>query len=240
MKRLLSTALAVTLLLGLGALAVLARGGGDILSPADNVVSAAVQPQTAAAPDAPAIGGKYNAVAIPLIVSGINDAASLKSYIETNVPGVTVAQLLKWDAAILPTGDYRIYTGSSFSDNFDVDTGDAIFVLAEGSTPTVLSFVGDVPAEGSVSFSLVGDSAACRYNFISVPLNKGSITDAAGLRSAIGGSAISDVAQVLSWDESIAPNGDFRIYTGSSFSDNFPVKIGYPYFVCMLASKPWN
>ena len=36
MKRLLSTALAVALLLGLGALAVLARGGGDILTPADN------------------------------------------------------------------------------------------------------------------------------------------------------------------------------------------------------------
>ena len=45
MKRLLSTALAVALLLSLGALAVLARGGGDILTPADSVVSAAAQPQ---------------------------------------------------------------------------------------------------------------------------------------------------------------------------------------------------
>ena len=33
MKRTLSTILAVALLLGLGALAVLARGGGDILTP---------------------------------------------------------------------------------------------------------------------------------------------------------------------------------------------------------------
>ena len=50
MKRLVSTALAVALLLGLGALAVLARGGGEILSPADNAVAAAAQAQTAAAP----------------------------------------------------------------------------------------------------------------------------------------------------------------------------------------------
>ena len=34
MKRLFSTVIAIALLLGLGALAVLARGGGDILSPA--------------------------------------------------------------------------------------------------------------------------------------------------------------------------------------------------------------
>ena len=54
MKRILSTTLAVALLLGLGALAVLARGGGDILTPvrAAPVALAAAQPQTAAAPDA--------------------------------------------------------------------------------------------------------------------------------------------------------------------------------------------
>ena len=47
MKRILSTILAVGLLLGLGALAVLARGGGDILTPvrAAPVALAAAQPQ---------------------------------------------------------------------------------------------------------------------------------------------------------------------------------------------------
>ena len=65
MKRLLSTALAVALLLGLGALAVLARGGGDILTPADNVVAAAAQPQTAAAPDAPMATSGINWIAFP-------------------------------------------------------------------------------------------------------------------------------------------------------------------------------
>ena len=48
MKRLISTALAIALLLGLGALAVLARGGGDILTPAGSVVAAAAQPSTGA------------------------------------------------------------------------------------------------------------------------------------------------------------------------------------------------
>jgi hypothetical protein len=234
MKRLVSTALAIALLLGLGALAVLARGGGDILTPAGNAVAAAAQPQTAAAPDAP-MAAKYNAIAVPLIVSGISDASSLKSYIEANVSGVTVTQLLKWDATIPPLGDYRVYTGSSFSDNFGVATGDAVFVLAQGTTPTTLSFVGDVPAQGAVSFNLVGDPGTCRYNFISVPLDKGSIVNAAGLAAAIG-----DVQQVLSWDPSILPEGDFRVYTGSPFSENFDVKIGYPYFLCMSASKTWK
>jgi hypothetical protein len=73
MKRLLSTALAVALLLGFGALAVLARGGGDILTPADNAVAAAAQAQTAAAPDAPAVTYKYNDVALVLDVPSITD-----------------------------------------------------------------------------------------------------------------------------------------------------------------------
>ena len=64
MKRLLSTALAVALLLSLGALAVLARGGGDILTPADSVVSAAAQPQTP--PRRTQTAPKYNSIALPL------------------------------------------------------------------------------------------------------------------------------------------------------------------------------
>ena len=70
MKRTLSTILAVALLLGLGTLAVLARGGGDILTPvrAASVALAAAQPQTAAAPDAPAASSNYNVIALPLDV----------------------------------------------------------------------------------------------------------------------------------------------------------------------------
>ena len=111
MKRLLSTALAVALLLGLGALAVLAHGGGDILTPADKVVAAAPQPQTAAAPDAP-MASIYNDVALPLNVQsqftslGLTfDYAGLANFVSG------AQQVLEWDTTLTPPR-FRVYNKS--------------------------------------------------------------------------------------------------------------------------------
>ena len=83
MKRILSTILAVALLLGLGALAVLARGGGDILTPirAAPVALAAAQPQTAAAPDAPATGREVQHARLTLDHRLDSNETSLEAYI---------------------------------------------------------------------------------------------------------------------------------------------------------------
>ena len=194
MQRLVSTALAVVLLLGLGALAVLARGGGAILSPADDVVAAA-------APDAPAaIGPKYNAIALP-IDGGYDLASELAAHIQAST-GNTVYQLLKWDPNQGTEGAFEVYEpGSLVSDDFDLFVGDALFALLSGRG-TVLSLVGDVPPEQSVTFPLVGDPAGCHYNFISVPLDMDGITKAAALANDIG-----DVVQVLSWDPALGEEG---------------------------------
>jgi hypothetical protein len=229
MKRILSTILAVALLLGLGALAVLARGGGDILTPADNVVAAALQPQTAAAP---VVGGpKYNAIALALD-NGKHLASTLAA--DINAPsGALALQVLKWD----PNNGYTIYDPlDDPPEDFAILVGDPVFVLMQGTSAKTYSIVGDVPAEGSVSFALVGNSTSCKYNFISLPLDQGSIKTAGQLASAINGvSPIGGVSQVLAWD----PTAGYTIYDPNTPEEDFSVQIGYPYFVCMTISKTW-
>jgi hypothetical protein len=228
MKRTLSTILAVALLLGLGTLAVLARGGGDILTPADNVVAAAAQPQTAAAPDAG--GPKYNAIALALD-NGKHLASTLAADITATASGTTGAtalQVLKWD----PDTGYVVWDPTDpLSEDFAIDVGDPVLVLVQGTAATnTYSLVGDVPPQGSVQFSLSGGTP-CKYNFISIPLDKGSIALASGLASNIA-----DVTQVLYWD----PTGGYTVWDPTDpLSEDFAVKIGYPYLVCMTASKTW-
>ena len=226
MKRLLSTALAVTLLLGLGALAVLARGGGGILTPPDNAVAAAAQPQTAAAPMTG--NPKWNAIAMALdSTATIPNAQGLANAISGT------QQLLRWDASI-QNFDYYIPGGGGGTD-FNTKVGEPYLVLVDNNAPPTFSLVGNVPPmsgqAGAVQFSLIGGSP-CQWNYITLPLDKGSIAYAQNLADAIGG-----VQQMLVWDAAIQ-NFDYYV-PGGGGGTNFPIKIGYPYWVCMSASKNW-
>lgn len=221
MKRILSTAFAIALLLSLGGLAVLARGGGSILTPADSVVAAAAQPQTAAAPLAVS---KFNMIALPLDSSNqfAYDAAGLLAYV-----GPSAIQVLSWDPA---SQGYLFRYADGFGDNFPLVTGGAYWLEVDSNAPATISLLGDVPAQGGVSFALVGD-ASCKWNQFSVPLNRSDITDADKLLAAIG-----DAEQVVSWD---AASQGYLFRYSDGFGDLFPVKIGYPYGVCMLVTKTW-
>lgn len=220
MKRVLTTVLAVALLLGLGALAVLAM-------PSANAPLAAAPVVSAAAPEAVDAGGKYNTIALPLD-NGITLASALVTDINATTAG-TATQVWKWD----PTLGYSIYDPADLlPDDFTLKVGDAVWVVMEGSGELVYSMVGDVPAEDSVHFDLVGTTPpSCRFNFVSVPLDQGSITSASQLATAIG-----DVSQIWSWD----PITGYSIYDPADLlPDDFTVRIGYPYFVCMTATKTW-
>lgn len=226
MRQVLSTVIAIALLVGLGALAVLALPGAQVgLNPAPVAVAAAVAVGPNA-PEAPMGNGKYNAIALPLD-NGITRASELLKDINATT-GSTATQALKWD----PNVGYTIYDPNDpFSFDFALAVGDPVFVLLEGTGNPVYSMVGDVPAQDSVHFSLVGGSPTCKYNFISIPLDKGTLTLASELVTDIG-----DVSQVLVWD----PTSGFTIYDSTDpFSQDFSVRIGYPYFVCMTASKTW-
>jgi hypothetical protein len=223
MRRVLTTVLAVALLLGLGALAVLALPNGSAPLAGAPAVSAAA-PEFE--PDAPNAGGKYNQIGLPLD-NRITLASALVNDINATTGG-TATQAFKWD----PNNGYSLYDPNDpFSVDFSLKVGDPVLILMEGTAGNlVYSMVGDVPAQGSVKFNLVG-ATPCKLNHITLPLDKGSITLASQLTTAIG-----DVSQVLVWD----PNNGYTIYDPQDpFSQDFSVRIGYPYFVCTTASKTW-
>ncbi|MCX6032248.1 MAG: hypothetical protein NT169_23515 [Chloroflexi bacterium] len=237
MKRLLSTAFAVVLLLGLAALAVLARPNEAVQTTsarADSgvTVNAPPSPLGKLPASAKAGGPKYNTIALA-IDNGKAFASELVNDINATT-GSTALQALKWDA----TTGFAIYDPNDlFSVDFPLAVGDPVFLLMQGASATVYSLVGNVPAAGSVHFNLTGATPACKYNFISVPLDKGPINGIGGITLASElATNIGDVSQVLAWD----PNTGFAIYDPNDlFSVDFSVQIGYPYYVCMTASKTW-
>jgi hypothetical protein len=96
----------------------------------------------------------------------------------------------------------------------------------------VLSWVGEVPAIGDVSFDLTTaePGGPCAYNFIGVPLHRDDLIDADALAADIGGvysvSRYNAETQNLTW----------RL-PGES-GENFPVRAGYPYIVCLDETAP--
>ncbi len=220
MKRFLFTTVFVALVLVLAVAAVFA------LKSPDAVQTAAVEAPALASPAsvlAPTAGEKYNFIAMPL------DASDSFSYTASGLLGYVngATAVMKWDAA---NQYYVTYTGGP--GDFALEIGGAYFLLLDNSADSVLSFVGDVPAQGSVSFSLVKETGAsgCKYNTISLPLDEGSITTASQLMSDIGG-----VDSVVRWD---ATTQHYVTYTGGP--GDFAVSIGYPYLVCLNNSAPAN
>jgi hypothetical protein len=250
MKRILSTALAIALLLSLGGLAVLARGGGSILTPVGSVVAAAPQPQTAAAPDATA-SANYNMVTLPLDIrtTWANStpvipftAQGLAQYVGLS----SVDQVLRWDPTRqaydqwFPGGGFGYVGGIRTKTPYGLATGGVYLLLLNNTNLalTSVSFVGDVPPSSSIKFTLHG-AASCQYNVISIPLEQNTLTTATALANSMGGAA--NVSQVLRWDASRQaydqwfPGGGFGYVGGARVTTPWSVSIGYPYLVCLFA-----
>jgi len=228
MKRLLSAIAAVMLLLGLGAIVVLALPDANTAPAAVVPVAVAAAPSGPEALAAPNAAFNWNAIAMALDArSTLPNAQALADAI----PGAQ--QLLRWDASI-QNFDYYI-PGGGGGNNFNTTVGEPYLVLVDNTASNVFSMVGDVPPQsgqsGAVQFNLVGGSP-CQWNYISVPLDKSNILDAQDLADAIG-----DVEQILVWDASIQ-NFDYYI-PGGGGGNNFATQIGYPYWVCIGQSKVW-
>ena len=218
MKRLLYTTLFVGLVLILAVAAVFALKGP---APAQTAAAAPAASSAPASALAPTATDNYNFIALPL------DSSQSFSYTASglmNYIGPSAQAVVKWDAT---NQQFVSFTGGL--GDFALETGGAYFVLLDSTADNVLSFVGDVPPQGSISFSFVnGTSSACKYNAISIPLDQGSIQTASDLMNAIGG-----VASVSKWD---ANNQQFVTFTGGL--GDFDVYIGYPYLVCLTDSAP--
>lgn len=228
MKRVLTTVLAVALLLGLGALAVLAMPRANAPLAAAPVVSAAAQLN----PDAPAVGPtSFNAIALPLKAS-----ASISPFTASGLAayhGDGVVQVLKWNPEIQSFDSYVPGVSPSFLD-FELEVGGSYFLELDNTSGTVFSIVGDVPDPEEVFFGLTKGTSAtdCAFNSLSIPLDQSGITKASELAADIGG-----VVQVLQWDAGIQSFSSYVPGVSGEFLD-FDVRIGYPYFICVNDTGP--
>jgi|GEM_PF-1938347 len=254
MKRFLSTGIAIALLLGLGILAVLARpGGGALLGPPRSAaapVSGDTQQDMSnlAVPNAPAGTPRYNHIALPLDTQASIipfTAQGLLNYIGSSALQVAnlnaSSQTLDfWDGTL----GFGIVGGTPVFDpsQYPLQVGHPYLVQIDSSFPPTgtFSIVGDVPAAGSITFTLVGNTP-CKYNEIMVPLDQydQGLNNAADLATAIGNvnivAKLNATSQTLDfWDLSLG----FGIYDGVPIysAGDFPIKLGYPYFVCVNAA----
>ncbi len=222
MRRVLTTVLAVALLLGLGALAVLALPNATAPLAGAPVSAAAPEYQ----PDAPDAAQNYNMIAMPLISNNQFTTAGLTYDLKGLggfVPGAT--QTLSWNPNSQTYLSWDV--GLQDGDNPALTTGGAYWLLLNNTASNVVSFVGDVPAQGSIHFTLVRPtSGGCYINDISVPLDQSSLTTPQQLATAVG-----NVSQVLQWNAATQTflSWDVDLQDG----DTFPVKIGYPYRLCL-------
>ncbi len=224
MKRLLLTTVFVALVLVLAVAAVIAlKGQPASQTAAPSASSSVLAPASALAPTA---SNKYNFIALPL------DSSDTFSYTASGLAGYVpgTQKVLKWDAT---NQEFNAYTvGVPGSPDFSLETSGAYFLLLDNNADNVLSLVGDVPAQGYISFTLVKSTGSgCKYNAISIPLDQDNINTASDLATNIGG-----IDKVLTWD---ASNQEFTSYTvGVPGQIDFAVNIGYPYFVCANSSAP--
>jgi hypothetical protein len=259
MKRLVSTALAVALLVSLGALAVLARGGGEILSPAGNAVAAAAPDAPMVVPDAVEVTLKVNEIALPLdvqnsfAVSGLPFTADgLARNISSGLS--SVSQVTHWNASLqqndtwTPTGPgtgYGYYNGGLVTAPWALQTGQAYRLVLKPGAATVYSIVGDVPALGAIHYTWVGGSGTlCKSNSFLVPLDQEQsvsgkdLSDADKLATNIGRA---NIAQVSRWNATLqqadtwtptGTSGGYGYVNGTLTSTAFPVSPGYSYRIC--------
>lgn len=186
---------------------------------------------TAAAPAAPAdaparapLANKYNVIAMPLDATQqfVDAGVAFNAEGLATIVGTGVQQILQWNPN---TGTYLSYIPGLGGDNFNLTVGGVYWLELDSSAGNIVSFVGDVPAQGSVSFTLMRPVLGCAFNDISLPLDQGAITTPQQLADSIG-----NVEQVLQWN---ASTQTFLQYIPGLGGDDFDVKIGYPYHVCL-------
>jgi hypothetical protein len=233
MRRVLSTVLAVALLLGLGALAVLALPNASASLAEVPAVSAAAPEFNPDAVNGPA----FNLIAMPL-----NAATQFtsKGYTFTGkglmlLGGADVLQVNHWqqDVERYESITWDVDLGVPVGTDFDLQVGQAYWVVLGPGASNLISFVGDVPAEGTPQFPLTrGDP--CKFNELSIPLNQSAVNTAAKLMTATGAQQVSRWVASSQLFESLTFDVDLGYPTGI----DFPVQIGYPYVLCLLPGTP--
>ncbi len=189
---------------------VRALNGLDVVSAASNTVGKI---------DYRLVKPGWSVITIPLNLGDIDTADE----VATEIGGVT--RLQYWNAATQSwvTRDYVNGTGP----DFPVPTGFVLRVEGDASLPGVITWVGDVPAAGSVVNNLVVGT-----NQLIIPLDVTYLTDAASLADDIG-----NLMWVRQWNAARQRFQTYFVSTGSGF--NFVVVSGNGYYVASSVSAVW-
>lgn len=164
-----------------------------------------------------------NLIAMNLKVPWMRDADALAAYVGR------VYMVLHHDAATQGI-EWRLPGLAGV--NFPVEVGEVYLLYLDEAAPLAVSLVGRVPARDEVSLALArpAPGGSCAYNFISLPLHRDDLADADALAADIGG-----VYTVSRYD---AETQDLTWRMPGVAGENFPVRAGYPYIVCLDESAP--
>ena len=241
MKNILSLTIFALLFLGLGALALTAAPGGtDLLaSTAPNFnVSAAEQEISAVA------GPARNHIALPLDASSSITPFNAQGLLDYIGPSGLLVE--NWNAQ---NGNLDYWDGAGFGEiagvyteepnDYPLMVGHPYLVTVQGADP-VFTIVGDVPAPGDITFNLYGGTP-CTRNEIMIPLDQTGtgLNNALDLANDIGNVDLVEqwnaTNQVLDYWDVAGGFGDVGgVYTEDV--NDFQVKVGYPYFVCLAGT----
>jgi len=166
----------------------------------------------------------YNLISLPVNDPDIVNASTLANKIGTNC-----TEVVKWDTALQQLVSYVIWAPLN---NFDLLPGVGYFVNV--LAPTTTTFTGDGWASPFNCSLVVGS------NYIGIPVNDTSVTDAASLAAKIGGNC----TEIVRWDSA---SQAWVSYIPGVPLNNFPVRRGEGYLANMnnpatftFAGVPWH
>ena len=152
-------------------------------------------------------GDKYTLIATPFLSNSVTDAATLAQHIGS------ISSLLAWNPS---SQAFRFFASPNIGDNFVIQPGSVVFVSVQVGGPDIVTLTGDVV---TIQYDLQPDG----FNFISLPLQRDDLTDAASVAVDMSG-----VISMLSWN---APVQAFRFFAPPDIGDNFAIGPGSPFIV---------
>jgi hypothetical protein len=146
-------------------------------------------------------------------------------------PGGSIRKVAYWDTAS-QTWAVRSVGALIGTPNFAVSVGSPLLVAANDSAPARFAWIGEAPARGEVTYSLIAGGAAVKWNFVALPFDQGSIAAADALAADIGG-----VTRVARWDAA-SQTWVVRHVGALLGTPDFAVSPGAAYLVGATASAP--
>jgi hypothetical protein len=163
-----------------------------------------------------------NDIALALDIPGVTDAVSLASYF-----GNFVRRVARYKP---DTQSFQTYIVGLPATNFPITTGEFAYLYTDNTAPSVVTLVGRVPVQGSITFQLFSGNPA-KKNFISLPLELNNLTTASQVALDIG----SGVSRIFRWRGSTQST---QTYIPGLPATDFPIVIGEPFGLQLLPGAP--